>query len=148
MFKGTVKHSLDARGRIAIPPKLRQYIEKIGNIEVLIITQGFEGCLFAYPPAEWRKIEEKAKELPLIDKKALAFKRFFIAPAAECVLDKLGRIMIPPNLREYANINKEVYISGVVEKIEIWSKENYEKYWKKFRASENKNINIIRDIGF
>jgi MraZ protein len=147
MFKGTVTHSLDAKGRIAIPNKLRQQIEKTGDTEILIITQGTDGCLFAYTPNEWKKFEQKASQLSLLDETASTFRRFFIAPAAECTLDKLGRIMIPGNLREFAEITKEVVITGVADKIEIWSKINYDKYWKEFKNSEIERINKIKDIG-
>lgn len=147
MFKGTFFHSLDEKGRIAIPNKLRQKIEKTGDTEILIITQGFEGCLLAYPQNEWKKIEEKAQKLSLLDEAARNFVRFFISPASECTLDKLGRIILPSNLRDYAGIQKEVVISGALDKIEIWSKESHDQYWKEFKSSQNDVIKQMKDIG-
>ncbi len=150
MFKGTFFHTLDEKGRIAIPNKLRQKIEKTGEEEVLIITQGFEGCLFAYPPSTWCDIEKRAEEysrIALTNRTARYFIRFFIEPAAECVLDKLGRIMIPQNLREYAKIKKEVVISGAVDKIEIWAKEEWEKFNKNLIDKEDDFIEDLKNIG-
>ena len=147
MFKGTFKHSLDAKGRIAIPNRLRQQLEKIDDKEVLIITQGFEDCLLAYPPQEWEKMEQKAGQLALLDDAARDFIRLYIGPATECCLDKMGRVMIPGNLRDYAGIKKEVLIFGAVEKIEIWAKENYDNYINEFRSSKNERIKKMKDIG-
>ncbi len=150
MFKGTFFHNLDEKGRIAIPNKLRQKIEKEGEEEILIITQGFEGCLFAYPPMHWRELEKKAEEystISLTNRTARYFIRFFIEPAADCVLDKLGRIMIPQNLREYAKIKKDVVISGAVDRIEIWSKEEWDKFNKTLIAKEDSFIEDLKNIG-
>ena len=147
MFKSTFKHTLDEKGRIAIPTKLRQQLEKLDGKETLIITHGFEECLFAYPLDNWKEIEEKASQLSLLDKVARGFIRFFIGPAAECGLDKLGRVMVPQNLIDYASINKEVIISGSVNKIEIWSKEIYDNYWNDFKSNQEKRIDEMKEIG-
>ena len=102
---------------------------------------------FAYTPIVWKEIELKTKQLKVTDETARNFIRFFISPASECVLDKLGRIMLPANLREYAVINKEVVISGAGDKVEIWSKANWDLYWKGFKNSEKDFINQMKDIG-
>ncbi len=147
MFKGTYFHSVDEKGRVAIPKQLRELIGKKGENDILIVTQGFEGCLFAYPTGIWNEIEEKASKLSILDSAARNFIRFFISPASECNLDKLGRIMIPTNLREYAGINKDIVISGAVEKIEIWAKERWEEYKKRFKEKEEEFIEEMKNIG-
>lgn len=147
MFKGTFLHSLDEKSRIAIPNKLRQQMTKTGDTEILVITQGFEGCLFAYTAEEWREIELKTTKLSILDEASRNFIRFFISPASECILDKLGRIMLPQNLRDYAKITKEVMISGAVNRIEIWSKENWDRYLQQFKTNEKDLIKQMRDIG-
>ncbi|MBN1897909.1 MAG: division/cell wall cluster transcriptional repressor MraZ [Spirochaetes bacterium] len=150
MFKGTSFHTLDEKGRLAIPNKLRNLIEKTGDAEVLIVTQGFEGCLLAYPASSWRDIEKKAEEfnkLSLTNRTARYFIRFFIEPAADCTLDKLGRIMLPQNLREYAKIKKEVVVSGSVDKIEIWAREEWEKFNKTLLQKENEFVEELKNIG-
>ena len=147
MLKGTFFHTIDDNGRIGIPNKLRVLIEKVNGREILILTQGFEGCIFAYPYSEWQKIEEKAANLSLLDEDARNFIRFFIAPASECSLDKLGRIVIPANLREYAGIKKDVVLCGAVNKIEIWAKEKWEAFWKEFKSSQKDIISRMKNIG-
>jgi len=87
-----------------------------------------DNCLFLFPEDEWKVFEEKLKTLPLTNKDARAFVRMFFAGATECVVDKQGRINIPNNLIEHSDINKDVMIIGVGQRIELWSKENWEKY--------------------
>lgn len=123
MFIGEYQHSLDSKNRIIVPSKLRE-----GLGEKFIISKGLDGCLYAYPIEEWRKFEEKLKNLPLTNRDARAFVRFFVAGATEVDTDKQGRGLIPANLREYAGIEKEIVTIGALNKIEIWSKEKWENY--------------------
>ncbi len=120
MFMGEYNHTIDAKGRLIVPVKFR---EALGDS--FVVTQGFDGCLFAYDNAEWQQFEEKIKQLPLTNKNARQFARFFLAGAAECEVDKQGRILIPSNLREYAGLVKDVVLVGVASHIEIWDKAAY-----------------------
>ena len=128
MFIGEYEHSVDAKGRVIMPAKLR---EDIG--EKFIVTKGLDGCLFAYSKTEWSNFEEKLKSLPLTNKNARDFVRFFLSGAVECEIDKQGRFLIPNNLREYAKLEKEINIIGVGTRIEIWNRES----WKQYSSSEN-----------
>jgi MraZ protein len=123
MFIGEYQHSLDSKNRIIVPSKLR---DSLGDR--FIISKGLDGCLYAYPIDEWQKFEEKLKNLPLTNKDARAFVRFFVAGATEVETDKQGRGLIPANLREYAGIEKEIVTIGALNKVEIWSKERWESY--------------------
>ncbi|MBC5626875.1 division/cell wall cluster transcriptional repressor MraZ [Clostridium sp. NSJ-49] len=123
MFIGEYQHSLDSKNRIVVPSKLRE-----GLGEKFIISKGLDGCLYAYPIDEWQKFEEKLKNLPLTNRDARAFVRFFVAGATEVETDKQGRGLIPANLREYAGIEKEIVTIGALNKVEIWSKEKWESY--------------------
>lgn len=123
MFIGEYQHGLDAKNRIIIPAKFR---EKLGMN--FVITKGLDGCLYAYPTSEWSKLEEKLKSLPLTNKDARAFTRFFFSGASEIELDKQGRGLIPQNLIEYASIKKEIVSIGVLSRVEIWSKEKWQEY--------------------
>lgn len=123
MFIGEYQHGLDAKNRIIIPAKFR---EKLGIN--FVITKGLDGCLYAYPTSEWSKLEEKLKSLPLTNKDARAFTRFFFSGASEIELDKQGRGLIPQNLIEYASIKKEIVSIGVLSRVEIWSKEKWQEY--------------------
>lgn len=120
MFMGEYNHTIDAKGRLIIPAKFR---ETLG--EEFILTRGLDGCLSIYPMDEWESFEEKLKALPLTDKNARAFLRFFVAGATSCELDRQGRILVPSTLREFAGLEKEVVLTGSLTRIEIWSKEKW-----------------------
>ena len=120
MFMGEYNHTIDAKGRMIVPSKFR---EQLGN--EFVVTKGLDGCLFVYPNEEWHNIEEKFRNVPLTTKDARKFSRFFFAGAATCELDKQGRILIPPVLREFADLQKDVVSVGVLNRIEIWSKEKW-----------------------
>ncbi|HOE56276.1 MAG TPA: division/cell wall cluster transcriptional repressor MraZ [Bacillota bacterium] len=128
MFIGEYQHTLDAKNRVIMPSKFR---EKLG--ESFVMTKGLDNCLFIYSSKEWSVVEDKLKSLPMTNKDARAFVRFFFAGACECELDKQGRILMPNNLKEYARIDKELVIIGVSTRIEIWSREE----WNKFNSDAN-----------
>jgi MraZ protein len=121
-LKGEYNHTIDAKGRLIVPSKLR---EQLGMS--FVITRGTDGCLFAYPNDEWEVFEGKLRELPLTNDKARTFKRFFQAGAADCEVDNQGRVLLPGNLREFASISKEVVIAGVGDHAEIWSKDKWDE---------------------
>ena len=121
MLIGEYEHSLDVKGRIIMPAKFR---DDIGD--KFIVTKGLDGCLFAFSKEEWTKFEEKLSTLPISNKDARTFTRFFFAGAIDCELDKQGRFLISSNLREFAGFSKDVVIVGMNSRIEIWSKEKWE----------------------
>jgi MraZ protein len=123
LFYGEHLHSIDIKGRVIVPAKFR---EELG--ERFIVTKGLDHCLFIYSKEEWKVLEAKLKGLPFTDKDVRTFTRFFFAGAAECEVDKQGRIHIPQNLREYASLSKEVYAIGVSTRVELWDKEKWEDY--------------------
>ncbi|RUL55912.1 division/cell wall cluster transcriptional repressor MraZ [Lysinibacillus antri] len=132
MFMGEFQHSVDAKGRLIIPSKFR---DALGH--TFVITRGLDNCLFGYPMDEWRKLEEKLKELPMTKKDARAFARFFFSGATEVELDKQGRINIPTPLSTYAKLEKECVVIGVSSKIEIWAKDAWESYFNEAEESFN-----------
>jgi MraZ protein len=117
---GEFNHSIDAKGRIIIPSKFR---DDLGDD--FVITLGLDGCLFAYPNKEWLSFVEELRKLPGT-KEARQLQRYFMAGAAACEADKQGRILIPSKLRESAGLDKDIVFVGVLNKIEIWSKERWE----------------------
>ena len=131
MLMGDYSHSLDTKGRLIMPAKLRQDIG-----DKFILTKGLDGCLFAFSQTEWNNFEEKLKSLPLSDKNARNFVRFFLSGATECEIDKQGRFLIPTNLRTAANLEKDAIIIGVGTRIEIWNKETWEKCDEEISADE------------
>lgn len=117
MLIGEFEHTLDTKGRISMPAKLKKDIG-----DSFILTKGLDGCLFAFSTEEWLNFETKLKSLPLSDKNSRNFVRFFLSGATECEIDKQGRFLIPNNLRESASLKKEAIIIGVGTRIEIWDK--------------------------
>ena len=131
MLLGEYENSLDAKGRLIMPAKLR---EDIG--EKFIITKGLDGCLFAFSLEEWKNFEQKLRSLPISNKDARAFSRFFFAGAIDCEIDKQGRFLISSNLRDFAELTKEVVIIGMDSRIEIWSKDKWQKCDDEISADE------------
>lgn len=122
MLTGEFNHSIDAKGRLIIPSKFR---ENLG--ENFVITKGLDGCLFLYPDSEWKIFEEKLRTLPLTNKDARIFTRFFLGSAVDGGLDKQGRVLISSALRNFANLEKEVVLVGVLDRVEIWNKAKWEE---------------------
>lgn len=136
MLIGEYEHSLDVKGRLIMPAKLRTDMG-----EKFIITKGLDGCLFVFSQIEWSNFESKLKELPLTNKNARDFVRFFLSGATECEIDKQGRFLLVNTLREYAEITKEVIIIGVGTRLEIWNKDK----WKKYNSNENISADTIAE---
>ena len=142
MFMGEYNHTIDAKGRLIIPSKFREVLG-----EEFVITKGLDGCLFVYDNQEWNAFEEKLKALPLNKKDNRQFVRFFLAGAAEVEVDKQGRILLPPVLREYANLTKDVVLVGVLSRVEIWDKDR----WQENTYDEDEMDEIaehMADLGF
>lgn len=121
MFMGEYNHTIDAKGRLIFPSKFR---EQLGSS--FVVTKGLDGCLFVYTNEEWQRIVEGFNAKPLTSKDARKFMRFFFAGAMECEADKQGRILLTSALRSYAQLDKDVVIVGVLNRVEIWSRERYE----------------------
>lgn len=121
MFMSEYNHTVDAKGRLIIPSKFRDILG-----EEFVVSKGMDGCLFVYANDDWNAFEQKLTSLPLINKEARQFARFFLAGAAQVELDKQGRILLPANLREFAGLDKDVVLVGVGSRIEIWSKEKWD----------------------
>lgn len=138
MLIGTYQHSLDTKGRVIFPAKLR---EDLG--ESFVITRGLDGCIFVYPEESWQTLGERIKELSLT--KARNIQREFFANATIVEPDKQGRILIPANLREYAKLEKDLVIIGAFDRAEIWDEENWLN--QKDSITEDMLIETMDDIG-
>ena len=123
MFVGEAQHSIDAKGRLIIPAKYR---EQLGD--EFIVAKGLDGCLFIYPMEQWHELESKLRALPLTQKEARSFARFFFSGAHEGEMDKQGRLIIPQSLRDYAHLTKECMVVGVDSRLEVWDLEKWQAY--------------------
>ena len=142
MFRGRYEHTIDSKGRISIPVKFRDVLNKKYD-DRLIVTH-YDQCLVAYPYEEWSLLEEKQRALPQLKKETKAYLRFFYSSGVDCAIDKQGRLLIPQTHRDYANLQKEVVLVGVGTKIEIWDKE---KWQEEFRKAQENFDQALTDLG-
>ena len=138
-MKGEYFHTIDAKGRLIIPAKLREELS-----QSFVVTKGLDGCLFVYPQNAWQILEDKIKALPL--SKSRDLQRFFFSSAIDCSLDSQGRILISQNLREYATLLKDVTIIGVSERAEIWNTAKFNAYNNNITPEQIEKA--MEDIGF
>ncbi|NQV04005.1 MAG: division/cell wall cluster transcriptional repressor MraZ [Candidatus Omnitrophica bacterium] len=134
MFYGEYEHTLDRKGRLIIPSKFREALKE-HYIERFFITRGLDKCLFMFAEDEWKLQEQKFKTMSFTKAESRRFNRLYFSGACEMVPDKQGRILIPPYLKEYAGIKRDVYIIGVSNRIEIWGHENWKDYYSTSRDS-------------
>ncbi len=125
MFRGSSVHTIDSKGRIIIPARFRDVI-KLGNSNGLMVSR-LDKCLVAYPIEEWHKVESKILSLAEKSDTLRRFRRVFIGGASECPCDKQDRILIPSLLRQYAGLEKDIALIGVLTHFEIWCREKWEK---------------------
>jgi len=139
MFIGEYQHTIDNKGRMAVPAKFRQILKKGA-----IVTRGLDNCLFVYTQDEWKKMVEKISQLPLAQQKSRAFARLMLAGAMDVNLDSQGRILIPEYLRSFAKIKKETVVAGLYNRLEIWDRSAWEKYQS---ATEKDSVKIAEELG-
>lgn len=139
MLLGEYQHSVDEKGRIAVPAKFRKILSK-----GVVVTKGPDACLYLYPPEEWGRLADKIAHLPLGQADSRAFSRVMLAGASPAEIDGQGRILIPDYLRAYAGIKAKAVIVGLYNRAEIWDEEK----WKSYRAGvEAKTDEIAERLG-
>lgn len=124
MFRGSSYHTIDDKGRIVIPSRFRELLRSENGDGIMISRM--DRCLVAFPMVSWSRLEERILKLAEKSEVMRRFRRVFIGGAHECACDKQDRLLIPPALRQYAGLNKEIVLVGVLDHFEIWSRENYE----------------------
>ncbi|TRZ78121.1 transcriptional regulator MraZ [bacterium] len=136
MFIGEYTHTIDDKGRLAIPVKFRKDL-----IKGAVITRGLDNCLFLYPIEEWKVLADKLSKLPIGQANTRAFARLMLAGAMDATLDKQGRIIVPDYLRKFGKISKKIVLAGLYNRIEVWS----ESEWEKFKGNAEKSSNDIAE---
>jgi MraZ protein len=142
MLIGEYKHSIDTKKRLSIPAKFRKDIG-----ERAVVTKGLEKCLTIYTMTEWEKLAEKLNNLPTSQSDARNFARIMLAGAADVELDKLGRILVPDYLKEYALLKKNVTILGLSTKIEVWDTDKWEEHKKKTETAAEDIAERLKELG-
>jgi MraZ protein len=120
MFLGEFEHAVDDRGRIAIPAKFRAALT-----DGMVLTRGIDRCLVIWPMEDWRAFTDGLRQMPMLAGDARRMQRFFLSGAADAVPDRLGRVLIPANLRDYAQLSDQAIVIGVGDRVEIWSPLNW-----------------------
>ena len=143
MLMGEYNHTIDAKGRLIVPETFREILG-----DEFVVTKGLDNCLFVYPNDEWQKFEEKLQTLPLTNKNARQFTRFFLAGAASVEVDKQGRILLPSVLREFAGLEKDVVLVGVASRIEIWSRDRWNESISTYDDDMDEVAANMESLGF
>lgn len=144
MFRGRSRHTLDEKGRLAIPARFKEILNYKDD-HCIVLTNHFN-CLWAFSRDDWRVIEEKAANLSLFDNAVNTYRRYFISGAQECLL-KQGRITIPPDLREIADLKKEVVLVGELKLFEIWDREKWEEEFQRAMDSFPEVSQALSELG-
>lgn len=142
MMIGEYSHSLDDKGRLAIPKKFRLDLAKGA-----VVTRGLDNCLFLYTKKEWQKLAEKLASLPFAQANTRAFARLMLAGAMDVEVDKQGRIILPEYLREFAGLKKEVVVAGLYSRLELWDSIKWDEYKKRTEAESSQIAEQMSQLG-
>jgi MraZ protein len=134
-FLGEYEVTLDAKGRFLLPAGLKKQLPEGENTH-FVINRGFEKCLSLYPKQSWEPVFTKISSLNTFDPEVRGFVRYFLNGATEVEIDSAGRLLLPPNLKEYAGLGKDIVLTSGVDKIEIWSKEAYQQFFDTYSPTE------------
>ena len=145
MFRGRYRHAIDNKGRLSIPAKFREVLA--GQFDERLMVTNFDGCLWAYPVAEWLELERKVAALPQFKEEVKALQRVFISAAEECAVDKQGRIQLSSELRSYAGLEQEVVLVGMTKRIEIWSAERWKQVFDNAQGTLENLGSKLADLG-
>ncbi len=124
MFRGRFEHTIDPKGRTSLPARYRDVLTSIGERRI-VLTSGLDACLVAYTMPEWVAFEERISKLSTFDRAVQRLRRIYVSGAVECDVDDSGRILVPPTLREHANLSKDVIWAGSGKFAELWDKKSW-----------------------
>jgi MraZ protein len=145
VFRGRYPHTIDGKGRLSIPAKFREELTARGT-ETLVLTEG-DHCIVAYPMDEWERFEEKLRQQPQLALEMRNFLRVAVASAKDCPVDRAGRTLVPPELREFAGLSKDVMIVGALNKFEIWNRERWNDHYQRARIAFDENARKLSEFG-
>lgn len=142
MFLGEYEHTIDQKGRLAIPVKFRNALS-----EGAVVARGLDGCLTLYPKREWEALAEKIALLPITDPSARAFSRFILSGAVDVEADKQGRVVLPSYLRHYAHLGAPVVVAGLYNRVEIWDQATWRKVNQESQDQSSAIAERLSDLG-
>jgi MraZ protein len=142
MFLGEYEHTIDDKGRLTIPAKFRDELE--GGV---VITRGLDGCLWAFSRSEWEILAEKISKLPTTNQAARNFARFMFSNASDSIPDRQGRVLVTQNLRDYAGIQNETIVIGVMNRVEIWNPAKWSQVVAEVEEDPEAVVSQLQDLG-
>jgi len=142
VFRGRYEHTIDAKGRTSLPARYRDVLGSLGEKRI-ILTSALDPCLVAYTAPEWAAFEERLSKMPQFDRAVQKLKRIYVSGAVECDVDDSGRILVPPTLREYASLTKDVLWAGSGKYAELWDKASWKKH---FDTTEDERADIAKRL--
>ncbi len=145
MFYGEYEHTIDRKGRIIIPSKFRE-VFKEHFVEKFYVTRGLDKCLFVFAEEEWRLQEQKFKSMSFTKSEARKFNRLYFSGAVDVTCDRQGRILLPQYLKDYAGIKHNIMIVGVSNRMEIWAKDEWYKYYESAMPTFEKTAENLLDL--
>ena len=150
MFRGRYEHTLDGKGRLSVPSKFREVLLGKGDERIIITNFSLDGmhCLDVYPMEEWLHLEDEMRKKPKFDPQMVVFQNYYIGSACECIVDKQGRILIPPPLRQYASLKRDAVFVGALEKFRVWDRETWEKSSVHAEDKFAQDPNFLGNLGF
>lgn len=142
MLIGEYTHTIDPKKRLSLPAKWRKELGK-----TVVVTRGLDNCLFVYPNSAWQEITKKVSQLSFGSEATRSFNRFFLSGAVEVDVDKLGRILLPDFLKEFAGLDSKVALAGVHDRVEIWDEERWQSYKEKIEGQADALAERLGEIG-
>ena len=149
MFRGSFQHTVDSKGRLSIPAKFREMLLEKGDERIVMTNFVVDGarCLDVYPLDEWVRFEEEIRKKPKFERRMILFQNYYLGGACECVVDKQGRILIPPLLRQYANLKRDVVLVSALEKFRVWNQEAWKKMFGEAEEKLMQDPDFLNDLG-
>lgn len=148
MFRGSYQHTVDSKGRLSIPAKFREVLLGKGDDRIVITNFVVDGarCLDVYPLDEWMRFEEQIQTKPKFERRMVLFQNYYLSGACECLVDKQGRILIPPLLRQYANLKRDVVLVSALEKFRVWDQEAWKKMFAEAEEKLMQDPDFLNDL--
>lgn len=149
MFRGSFEHTVDNKGRLSIPVKFRELLSGKGDDRIVItnFTVDSNRCLDVYPMDEWLRFEEEVRKKPKFERRMVSFQNYYLGGASECVVDKQGRVLIPPLLRQYANLKRDVVLVSALDKFRVWDQETWKKVFAEAEDKLMQDPDFLGDLG-
>ena len=149
MFRGRYEHTIDSKGRLSIPSRFREVILGKGDERLVITNFVIDSmrCLDVYPLDEWLHFEEEIKKKPKFDRRMMMFQNYYLAGACECVVDNQGRVLVPPLLRQYVGLKRDVVLVAALEKFRVWDKETWKKVFAEAEDKLMQDPDFLGDLG-